>query len=345
MSKKMKTILALFAMLFGFLFGVGHVRSIPFPARKPPVTLARSDKPAEKAEQTENGVHESEGPAENEEMDEADNRGDEDDVGLPVKRSEALKEDEEEEETPSKQAEGEKEPFAEEGTGLADGEVPGIPPVPLRGVPPSLRNPRIAKQQYGPPPPPDTWTEEKIAAAKSECDSLISETNFEFEPLAPIREGICGAPAPISLSELKLTPAVEITPAVKTSCPMAAALNRWMKEVVEPRAKELLKDDIVSVRNLASYVCRTRYNDPTQRISYHAYANAIDIAGFTTSKGEEITVLDNWKSNDDRAKFLKEIHEGACKIFGTVLGPEANAAHRNHFHLDMAKRRFSAYCE
>jgi hypothetical protein len=46
-----------------------------------------------------------------------------------------------------------------------------------------------------------------------------------------------------------------------------------------------------------------------------------------------------------KRQFLREIHAKACGIFGTVLGPEANEAHRNHFHLDMAKRRRSSYCE
>jgi hypothetical protein len=39
-----------------------------------------------------------------------------------------------------------------------------------------------------------------------------------------------------------------------------------------------------------------------------------------------------------KTQFLHAIHQSACKIFGTVLGPEANKAHRNHFHVDMAER-------
>jgi hypothetical protein len=46
-----------------------------------------------------------------------------------------------------------------------------------------------------------------------------------------------------------------------------------------------------------------------------------------------------------RAMFVKEMHAAACKMFGTVLGPEANEAHKDHFHLDMKPRRHSAYCE
>ena len=36
--------------------------------------------------------------------------------------------------------------------------------------------------------------------------------------------------------------------------------------------------------------------------------------------------------------FLRAVHESACKRFSTTLGPETNAAHRNHFHIDLAQR-------
>ena len=43
--------------------------------------------------------------------------------------------------------------------------------------------------------------------------------------------------------------------------------------------------------------------------------------------------------------FLKLLHTEACKTFETVLGPDANAAHKDHFHLDMKKRRYVKICE
>lgn len=43
--------------------------------------------------------------------------------------------------------------------------------------------------------------------------------------------------------------------------------------------------------------------------------------------------------------FLREAHEAACRIFGTTLGPEANDDHRNHFHIDMAQRKFTKICD
>jgi hypothetical protein len=45
------------------------------------------------------------------------------------------------------------------------------------------------------------------------------------------------------------------------------------------------------------------------------------------------------------ANFLRRLHRGACGTFGTVLGPEANEAHRDHFHFDLAARKRNAFCE
>ena len=47
---------------------------------------------------------------------------------------------------------------------------------------------------------------------------------------------------------------------------------------------------------------------------------------------------------DLKAQFVKFLHEDACRRFGTVLGPDANAAHKDHFHLDMKTRR-RGFCE
>lgn len=44
-------------------------------------------------------------------------------------------------------------------------------------------------------------------------------------------------------------------------------------------------------------------------------------------------------------KFLRRLHKGACETFGTVLGPEANEAHRDHFHFDLKARKRRAVCQ
>ncbi len=47
----------------------------------------------------------------------------------------------------------------------------------------------------------------------------------------------------------------------------------------------------------------------------------------------------------NESRFLHQLHQGACGIFGTVLGPEANEFHRDHLHIDLKVRKFRAFCE
>ena len=50
------------------------------------------------------------------------------------------------------------------------------------------------------------------------------------------------------------------------------------------------------------------------------------------------------KPSTPESNFIHAIHDAACNNFGTVLGPEANNDHNEHFHLDM-KPRPRSYCE
>jgi hypothetical protein len=46
-----------------------------------------------------------------------------------------------------------------------------------------------------------------------------------------------------------------------------------------------------------------------------------------------------------QSAFIKDVHDEACQVFGTTLGPAANEAHKNHFHLDMKARRRAGLCD
>ncbi len=197
------------------------------------------------------------------------------------------------------------------------------------------------QEQTGPPPPPEKWTDAEVLAARSDCTRRLSGLHAVFAENAPLKEGVCGLPGPIRLDGFGESkgPNISFSPAPVLSCKLAEALHRWIEDVVQPKAMQHLQAAIVRVTNLSSYQCRSRYDDPGMRISEHAFANAIDLAEFLTAKGEHVAVLDHWGGTDERAAFLHEIHAGACEIFGTTLGPEANEAHKNHFHLDMKDRR------
>ena len=78
-------------------------------------------------------------------------------------------------------------------------------------------------------------------------------------------------------------------------------------------------------------------------MSEHAHGKAIDIASIGLRDGQEITVLTGWNSNDD-GQQLRRMWRDACGPFGTVLGPEADELHRDHFHFDTARHRSGSYC-
>ena len=151
-----------------------------------------------------------------------------------------------------------------------------------------------------PPHPSDVetpaWTKQEIADAKAVCAKLFETAKIVPEALAPLRKGQCGAPAPVKVRAIGAEPPVEIAPSATLRCGMAAALGRWLTEVVQPQAVEHLGEPVVRLRNVASYVCRPRYNDRSKRISEHALANALDIAAFDTESGKRVVVLEHWVS-------------------------------------------------
>ena len=77
------------------------------------------------------------------------------------------------------------------------------------------------------------------------------------------------------------------------------------------------------------------------RRSAHARAEAIDIAAFVLEDGRRVSVLDDWNNGTGAEReFLRVVSRSACKRFGTVLGPEYNAAHANHLHLEIGGGSF-----
>ena len=46
------------------------------------------------------------------------------------------------------------------------------------------------------------WTDAEVAEAKAKCAEALSSIKLNYEPLAPIKQGLCGAPAPILLKSL-----------------------------------------------------------------------------------------------------------------------------------------------
>ena len=130
------------------------------------------------------------------------------------------------------------------------------------------------------------------------------------------------------------------TPATLT--PRAAnALNGWIRSHALPTIGRK-GGGLVQIRVAAHYACRTRNGRRGARLSEHALGNAIDISAFVLADGSRITVLEGWNGRDSR--LMRRLHRSACGPFGTVLGPNSDRFHRDHFHFDVASHRNGPYC-
>jgi len=120
------------------------------------------------------------------------------------------------------------------------------------------------------------------------------------------------------------------------TCPMLVAWVMFEQQQLQPLALEHLGSEVRSVDHFGSFSCRNIYHREDARRSQHATANAFDVAAFRFESGEHVSVLRDWNNTQTPAKsaFLKAVHEAACGYFGTVLGPDYNQPHENHFHLD-----------
>ncbi len=150
--------------------------------------------------------------------------------------------------------------------------------------------------------------------------------------------GICGLTQPFKVTAL-LDGEVTFDSGYTLDCPMIAALNNWVRDVVEPAAQARFNAHVVEIMSMGSYSCRCINGMAGARLSEHAFGNAIDISGFRLSDGREITVVRDWLHGDPASEaFLRDVHSGACTTFTTVLGPGYNIFHYNHIHVDLAMR-------
>lgn len=129
-----------------------------------------------------------------------------------------------------------------------------------------------------------------------------------------------------------------------TACPVASALVMWERDILIPAAQRHFGERVAQVRHFGAYSCRGINGRPSGGLSEHARANAVDIAGFRLASGREISLVLHWHGNAAERAFLREIRDGACRHFSTVLSPDYNAAHADHFHFDQARRGASGFC-
>ncbi|WP_230291267.1 extensin family protein [Croceicoccus sp. Ery5] len=196
---------------------------------------------------------------------------------------------------------------------------------------------------------PEGWaTSMQLAGLRGDpvqCRQALDRAGIGFTALDPMGEGACRRDDRMRIASdaergLILTPTMP-----EASCSVNAALHWWMQHRVQPAAEDILGSRVASLQHLGTFNCR-RINGGSQgRWSEHATGNAIDIAGFTLEDGRRLTLSADWQNaGNPEGAFLRAVRDGACDAFGTVLSPDYNALHADHFHLDQAERGLGSFC-
>nr|WP_286207602.1 extensin family protein [Hephaestia sp. MAHUQ-44] len=170
------------------------------------------------------------------------------------------------------------------------------------------------------------------------CHADLKRIGVAFNPL-PDRErgGGCSTIGTVQLLDIGV-PVANLGP---MRCGLARAFAGWARSAVAPAARQMLGSDLVRIETFGTYACRAVVGVASTRLSGHGTANAVDISGFVLADGRRISVLGDWASPDPQVHaFLQVIRASACKRFGTVLSPDYNSAHRDHFHLEDDGARF-----
>lgn len=147
---------------------------------------------------------------------------------------------------------------------------------------------------------------------------------------------VCGAARPFEMSAAARG-RIAMKPPALLRCPMIPQVERWMATAVEPAARLYLGAQVVELKVAASYSCRPINHQSGGRLSEHGHANALDISAFYLDDGRVVTIKAGWHGEAGERAFLRAVHQGACDSFTTVLGPDADRFHHDHFHVDLAR--------
>lgn len=187
--------------------------------------------------------------------------------------------------------------------------------------------------------PPNLLTRYKLARIAQDaplCRSVLSQARMRYTPLPDRETGPgCGYTNAVRVEATS----VSIGEPFALSCRSAVALASWEYHVLQPAAEAHYGQRVARLQHFGSYACRNVYGREDARRSQHATADALDIAGFVLGSGRRVSVQAHWAKEGSDLLFLRDIHSGACRYFDTVLGPDYNAAHRDHLHFDRGSFR------
>jgi hypothetical protein len=177
---------------------------------------------------------------------------------------------------------------------------------------------------------------ERLDDAPALCLAVLEKATMRFKPVADrVTAPGCSFNNAVRIERTS----AQVGEPFTLSCPAAVSLALWERHALQPTAQSMLGSNVRIIQHYGSFACRNVYGREGGQRSQHATADALDVAGFVLEDGRRITVAAHWRGDDQRAAFLRSIHNQACGFFDSVFGPEYNAAHADHLHLDRGPYR------
>jgi hypothetical protein len=227
------------------------------------------------------------------------------------------------------------------GVTAVDAAERNVPQPRLKPVPPVIRDVEPQPVPSAPAPKADEPAPAKAAAedAVQACLALLHDLGADAAAAEPFetKEG-CRIADPVVLKSVRSgTSRVTFSGGPMLSCAFAIKLVHWSADVVSPAARHHLGAPVDRVLVGPGYVCRGRNGATTGKLSEHAFGNAMDILGLVLAGGTKVMIIDEPEAKGARQSFLSAMRTSACGYFTTVLGPGADEAHTDHYHVDLGK--------
>lgn len=238
-------------------------------------------------------------------------------------------------------------------------------PPPSQAAPPPQAPPAQQPAMETAAPRPDP------ALRRAACPALLSGA-VTGEPAPPLSQGDCGTESPVAITAIG--PVKLGAPATMT-CGMATALAALMPEAIKAagdilgsplvaleagagyecrnrngdgsgklsqhafaNALDIAAFKLADGRSIAvgaDWPHLPTSGDAAKPAETGSDAEASDSAERQVDQESPSVIAPQQRATTPQARFLVSVHRSACSLFSTVLGPDANAAHRDHFHFDL----------
>ena len=165
----------------------------------------------------------------------------------------------------------------------------------------------------------------------------VMEGKVTAKSLPPIHEGQCGIQSPLAVSAISANGrSIPLNATVTTDCGMATAFPDWIAEV-DTYVFAHDKTRIKSISLSTNYECRNVDHAKEGNLSFHSFADALDVMGFALEDGRTIAIDPGFNGTPEQGRdILHFARDAACTHFMTVLSPDADSFHQNNMHLDLA---------